>query len=65
MTEFNFTSANMILMVGGQVLFFYIITLLFLTSEQPLTSIVPKGLLGILSSTPTSKSANVTNASGK
>lgn len=48
-------------MVGGQVLFLYILALLFLFGEQPLTSVVPKGLMDILEPKSNSKNSSANN----
>lgn len=48
-------------MLGGQLVFLYVIAIIFLFSEQPLDGILPKSM--ILNTTPSATSSNSTKSS--
>ena len=59
MGAFNFAASDLIMMIGGQLLLLYLIVMVFMFSEQPLSSI---GLSGIATNNKNSNSAKkVTN----
>jgi hypothetical protein len=50
MGAFNFAASDLIMMIGGQLLLLYVVVMIFMFSEQPLSAISLSTLTGMKNS---------------